>query len=275
MGGAPRVRAEGSSQRQDLAQEDMFNFLNSITQNFGPGGTGPGAKAAKRLMNTELALSRQFGLPMGLEQQRVQQGLIANDPILSRLSKGAQQGLDKIFGGLGTAGRLPDDLRQNFTQEIRRSFASRGIMDSPNAALGEAVRLAGGREAFRAQRIAQAAPFISAGLSLGSAPARSFNPFQSFLPGPEALFGGQLQSRGIAAGVAGQNAQLRAQSQAATGQLLGSVIGAGATLGAAALFPPAAAGVAGAAGSPWSPLGQSAIDSQNQYFFNMASNFGF
>lgn len=265
-GGTPRVRAEGQGQRQNLAQEDLFNFLNSVIQNFGAGGTGPGTKAAKRLLRSELELSRKFGGALA-EQQRE---LIAQDPILSRLSQGAQKGLDRIFGGLGTAGRLPGDIRSNLTSEIRGSLASRGILESPSGALEEAVRLAGGREAFRAQRIAQAAPFISAGLNLGQQP-RNFSPLGQFAPSASGLFQGQLQSRQISAGVAAQNAQLKAQGQQGLGQLLGAGLGAAATIFSGGAAAPLFAGQLLQAGAS----GQQGLDFMSSAGNQLGDAFGF
>lgn len=260
MGGQRRVRSEESGSRQNLAQEDLNNLLLSFQNAFQGGGQGQGLgyESIAPILGTELQLQQQFGARF----QEQQQAAIQRDPILSRLSQTAQRGLDSILSGIASGNNLPSDVRQNLLQEIRGSQAARGVLESPRAGLEEAVRLSGGREAFRAARLAQAAPFISAGLNLGSQ-GRDFSVLGQFAPGPSEMLQGNLQSRNLAFQSASMNANLGAQADAARGQLIGTGIGLAGTVATGGLL----GGVGGAG------FGAGAMGGLGQ-FFGFPAGFG-
>ena len=109
-------------------------------------------KAGKRLRSgitgSQSGISQLLG---GYEQS-----LFNADPTLKQYASIVQGGLEGITGG----GGIPNDLRRSITEELRASQASRGILDSNVAATEEVVRLMGGEEQVRAQRLAQAQDYF-------------------------------------------------------------------------------------------------------------------
>lgn len=85
-----------------------------------------------------------------------QDTLAAADPIFGSYRQAVQSGMEGV-----ARGDIPDDFRRTLTEDIRKAQAGRGILDSDVAAIEEAVRLSGGREAVRAQRLAEADRYFS------------------------------------------------------------------------------------------------------------------
>lgn len=77
------------------------------------------------------------------------------DPIFAQYRDATRKGLEGIQNG-----GIPDDLRRSITEGLRSSQASRGILDSNTAAIEEVVRLMGGSEAVRGQRLQAASDYF-------------------------------------------------------------------------------------------------------------------
>jgi hypothetical protein len=104
--------------------------------------------------------------------------LAAADPAFAAYQKTIQSGLEGIESG------IPDDLRRSITENIRSSQAQRGIIDSNVAGIEEVVRLMGGQEAVRGQRLAQADQYFNSAVMPG---------ISGLLPQIGNVYGGELQ----------------------------------------------------------------------------------
>lgn len=82
--------------------------------------------------------------------------LAASNPIFGQYRDTVQSGLAGIENG-----GIPDDMRRSITEGLRDTQARRGILDSNVGAVEEVVRLMGGSEAVRAQRLSQAQDYFS------------------------------------------------------------------------------------------------------------------
>ena len=105
--------------------------------------------------------------------------LASSDPIFAQYQQTVLGGLEGIENG-----GIPNDLRRSITESLRSSQASRGILDSNTAAIEEVVRLMGGSEMVRSQRLAEAQNYF------GQVTAGAL---QSLLPGIGTLYTGELQ----------------------------------------------------------------------------------
>ena len=115
----------------------------------------------------------------GRAVENYQDQLASADPIFGQYRKTVEAGLRGIENG-----GIPDDLRRSITENLRSAQASRGILDSNTAAIEEVVRLAGGQEAIRAQRLGEAQNYFG---QVTNNVARMFAPsLQSYL---QAQFG--------------------------------------------------------------------------------------
>jgi len=116
--------------------------------------------------------------------------LAAADPIFQQYRDATRQGLEGIQNG-----GIPDDLRRTITEGLRSSQASRGILDSPTAAVEEVVRLMGGSEAVRSQRLAAASDYFR---QVTGGAAASFLPDLSTYLGTESNSNAFNLQRGMA-----------------------------------------------------------------------------
>lgn len=107
-----------------------------------------------------------------------EESLATSDPIFASYRKTVQSGLEGLDSG------IPDDLRRSITEGLRSSQASRGILDSNTAAIEEVVRLMGGQEQVRAQRLGEANNYFNS-VTQGA--------LNSLLPNINTLYGGELE----------------------------------------------------------------------------------
>lgn len=105
--------------------------------------------------------------------------LAASDPIFAQYRQTVMGGLEGIENG-----GIPSDLRRSITEGLRSSQASRGILDSNTAAIEEVVRLMGGQEMIRSQRLAEAQNYFGQ-VTQGA--------LRTLLPGIDTLYTGELQ----------------------------------------------------------------------------------
>jgi len=119
-----------------------------------------------------------------------QDTLSASDPIFAAYRQQVSGGLAGIENG-----GIPDDFRRTITENLRASQAQRGIIDSNVGAIEEAVRLAGGTEAIRQQRLAEAQNYFN-GVTRGAIGA--FMPDLSMFLGAQAQTSAFNQARGQA-----------------------------------------------------------------------------
>ncbi len=150
---------------------DLTNLTLSYNELVESGRVRPGAKAFRGLQGDESLLSHAIG---SYEDQ-----LAKADPIFGQYRNSVQAGLKGLENG-----GIPDDMRRSITENLRSSQASRGILDSNTAAIEEVVRLMGGQEAIRSQRLGEAQDYF------GSVTQGALN---AFLPNVSSLYGGELQ----------------------------------------------------------------------------------
>lgn len=106
------------------------------------------------------------------------------DPTLAAYRKAVMQGIEGLDGPEG----LPSDYKRTLLEDLRTSQASRGIIDSDTSAIEEAVRLSGGREAIRAQRLGEVQNYL----------AGVFNPaVGTVIPSIGQMLQGQMGSYGL------------------------------------------------------------------------------
>lgn len=103
---------------------------------YGPGGLGGQSVLGNLLSNYETQIGRA-------------------DPAFASYQKAVAGGLD-----LGPSG-LPADLEQQISRRVSANLSSRGLLDSSIGAIEEAGAIAGGSEAIRSQRLAQAQNYFS------------------------------------------------------------------------------------------------------------------
>ena len=85
-----------------------------------------------------------------------QDALESSDPLIGKYSKVVNDGLQGIENG-----GIPDDMRRSITESLRSTQAQRGILDSNVGAIEEVVRLMGGSEAVRSQRLNEARAYFN------------------------------------------------------------------------------------------------------------------
>lgn len=106
------------------------------------------------------------------------------DPTMAAYQRMMSQGLEGLDGPDG----LPSDYKRTLLEDLRSSQASRGIIDSDTSALEEAVRLSGGREYIRAQRLGEVQNYL----------AGVFNPAMgAIIPSIGQMLQGSLGSYGL------------------------------------------------------------------------------
>lgn len=156
--------------------------------------------------------------------------LAAADPAFARYRQTIQHGLDGIENG-----GIPDDLRRTITENLRSSQAQRGIIDSNVGAIEEAVRLAGGSEMVRAQRLAEQRAYFG-DVTQGA--------IQSFLP-----------TLGMNLGLQTNAQQFNQQRSQAGNAMLASQWGMGLNFGSDVIGAIAAGSIASGGGKPATPSG--------------------
>lgn len=258
MGSRRRIESDDPANRRTRAQQDLRFLMESFSEAFAPMEkdgriTSVGQGAIERLLGTELRLAERFGPRFEDVRSRIAEQRIENDPRLRQLDRISARGLGTIFQGLqglNEPGALPSDVRANLQESVRGAQAARGVLDSSAGAVQEAARLAGGTEAFRASRISQALPFISAGTQIRQAPQRSFGVVGQFAPGPAQLLGAQLQSQQIGQQAEFADTQLALQADQARAELIKSgILLAGSVATGGALGAAGAVGFGGGFGS--------------------------
>lgn len=218
-----------------------------------PTGLTAGQSRAGRLAEVasreQLRIQKELGPAFQELQRELTERSIRLDPVASRLrtlavrsiegqtrvrtklEQATTLGLDELVRG-----ELPGDVQRSLLEDVRGAQAARGVVASPGAAIEEAARLAGGREAFRASRLGQAGAFLTQSQNL-AAPGIGFanvpgvpqlSPPQQFLPTPGAVFSGGIQLSDLSQRAALANAQLDFQRMQAYGQLAGTALGFGA-----------------------------------------------
>lgn len=88
---------------------------------------------------------------LGRMVENYQDSLATSDPIFAAYRQQVTSGMEGLENG-----GIPNDLRRSITEGLRASQASRGLLDSSTSAVEEVVRLMGGQEAVRSQRLAEA-----------------------------------------------------------------------------------------------------------------------
>lgn len=126
--------------------------------------------------------SKYYGISGG--ESRLSQALGAYEQSLVAGSDVFRGYRDLVSSGLNATSGIPDDLRRSITEELRQAQASRGIVDSNVAATEEVVRLMGGQEAVRAQRLAQAQEYFGSVLGSG---------IQRLAPDVNSIYASELQ----------------------------------------------------------------------------------
>lgn len=109
-----------------------------------------------------------------------QDTLAGSDPIFAAYRQQVTEGMQGLENG-----GIPSDLRRSITEGLRDSQARRGILDSNTAAVEEVVRLMGGQEAVRAQRLNEANNYFNSVTSGALA---------AFMPSLQGYLGTQYQS---------------------------------------------------------------------------------
>lgn len=222
MGGSP-----GHDVSSKKAYRELENSMLSYNELVNMGRIKEGQRYAG-LSGDQSRFSRALG--------GYQDALAASNPAFAKYRALMEQGM----AGLETGG-IPNDFRRSITENIRQAQASRGILDSDTAAIEEAVRLMGGQEAIRGQRINEINQYF--GNILG--------------PGINA----SMPSLGMELGIQNQNNQMDMQNYQNKIGIFSDIAGGAIMAGGMAMGGPAAPmmmagagmmqGTAGAQSDPW------------------------
>jgi hypothetical protein len=155
-------------------------------------GSGMAGDLIRDVMGQELDLLQSLGPEFIREQSRLRDLAFESDPVMREQRLAALDALGVARGQLADleAGGLPADLERSILERTRTSQAARGIHGSPVGATAEAVRLLGGEEQLRSQRLGQAMGILSGGGFGTAAPAPGMGPGPTrFLPGGDLMPG--------------------------------------------------------------------------------------
>lgn len=212
--------------RPDRPSQDLMGLFAAMEKLFLPqeafkGGEAILGEGESRLTNfldafnqQELESIQTWGKPFIKLQQQLREESIQGDPLAKAQRDAALGTTNQLFstisGGLEgwEKGELPADVERNIMESVRGSGAARGLLESPTEAVNESVRLFGGRDALRSNRIGQAMAFLggSGGQGFSNVPSGGgFGISSVFDPGAF-LSAGFNQQRQLSYGAAGQDA---------------------------------------------------------------------
>lgn len=182
-------------QKQRKRFRRAFAGLQEILQ------SGLANELIQDVLGQELETLGKFGPQFIRQEARLREQAIESDPVLREQRAAALDALGIARSQLEDleGGGLPADVERSILERTRTAFAARGLEASPVGATGEAVRLLGGEEAIRNQRLNSALGILSGGGFGTAAPPRvpglGFGPSR-FLPGQELT--GQLGGQAAA-----------------------------------------------------------------------------
>lgn len=220
------------------------------------------------IFQSTLDMTNRFAPQFQDLQANLLKGQLERDPLAKGLYDLSLQGIagqKDVLGRVGSivsgdlasieAGQIPESLRRNMLESIRASGSSRGLLESPVAALQEVSSEAGLFEAVRQNRLANASAFLS-GAAGAAAPGLGFVQPQAPIISPTGVLNPTQVMGSLPGLIAAQqsnqqfNAGMGLQSDLALGQGLGALfgMGAGAFGGGLGLIPGLSGGAAGAFG---------------------------